>query len=721
MTPILAIRRPRRVGLARASAGAGALCLCAALTEAAPALAQSAAAKPKDDPTTIVVTGRNFVVEEAGAATKSPTPIIETPQAVSVVDSDFINTLKLRTVAEALNYTSGVRSQAFGSDTRIEYYQLRGFANQNFVKDGLVLYNSGPFLAWTTPAEGIDRLEVLKGPSSVLYGGGSAGGLVDIVSKAPVRRRVIGLEAGVDEYDSAYGSADIGGPVSDTLAVRAVGLVRRGDTQVELAKDDRTYGALSLGWTPVAGTTLTLRGSYTRDRSNRPTGFIPYAGFVTPLADGRRIPIDLFVSDPSVDHYDRDQYEVGYTLNTKLGNGLSFVSNGRYARIDLTYAGLYGDFTGNPVLAGGRYYLTRSNARQNAWLDNITVDNHLAAALATGPLAHKVLAGLDYSFSRTASANAQGTAPRLDIFAPAYDVPIPALGPSTTTRQKLDQTGLYVQDQVKAGGFVALLSARRDRVGITATSAAGAVTRGEPERTTYRAGLVYVSPIGLAPYVSYATSFTPVIGVEAATGRFYRPETGRSWEVGLRYQAKAFPLLATASLFTIDRDGVLAANPQPGFPANQSQFGLQRSRGGEVEVQARPWRTLNITASLTSFDIRNRRGAAATIGKAPTATPEFTASAFADYTLPEGTFLAGFGFGAGVRHVGRSFANTLNTLVVPYATVFDAALHYQLGPFRLAANVSNLFNKAYVAACPSAGTCYAANLRRATFSLGYRL
>lgn len=686
--------------------------------QAQPALADDS---PQSNPDTIVVTGRNLVVEQATTATKSATPIIETPQAVSVVDGEFIATLNLRTVAEALNYTSGVRSQAFGSDTRIEYYQLRGFASQNFFKDGLVLYNSGPFLSWTTPAEGIERLEVLKGPSSVLYGSGSAGGLVNIVSKGPVRSPVVAAEAGVDEYGSAYGSADLGGPISDTLAVRAVGLVRRGDTQVELAKDNRTYGALSLGWTPTSDTSLTLRGSYTRDRSNRPTGFIPYAGSVTPLADGRKIPIDLFVSDPLVDRYDRDQYEVGYTLETKLGDALSFVSNGRYARIDLTYAGLFGNFTGNPALSGGRYFLNRSNSRQDAYLDNITVDNHLAGTFATGPLAHTVTAGIDYSFSKTQSTNRMGTAPRLDIFDPQYGVTIPALGALSTTRQKLDQTGLYVQDQIKAGGFVALLSARQDWVGITATNAARVVTRGEPNRTSYHAGLVYVTDVGFAPYVSYATSFTPVIGVEAATGNYYRPETGKSWEVGLRYQAKAIPLLATASLFTIDRDGVLAPNPVAGFPTNQSQLGLQRSRGGEVEVQARPTRTFNVTASLTAFDIKNRRGVATTIGKAPTATPEFTASAFADYTQPEGTFLAGLGFGAGVRHVGKSYADTINTLVVPSATVFDAALHLEFGTFRAAVNVSNLFDKAYVAACPSAGTCYSANLRRATFSLGYRL
>ncbi|QNA85482.1 TonB-dependent siderophore receptor [Sphingomonas sp. So64.6b] len=672
-----------------------------------------------DDKTAIVITGHRLAADRAVGATKVNAPILEAPQAISVVEDAFINMLKLRTVAEALNYTSGVRSQASGSDTRIEYYQLRGFASSNFFKDGLALYNSGAFLSWTTPAEGIERLEILKGPASVLYGSGSAGGLVNIASKAPLRTRLARIEAGVDEYGSAYASADFGGPIRDTLAFRAIGLVRRGDTQVEMAEDNRSYGALALAWTPLPDTKLTLRGSYTGDRSNRPTGFVPYAGFVTPLPDGRKIPIDLFVSDPSVDPYDRNQYEVGYTLESQLSKAIRLVSNGRYGRIDLTYAGLYGAFTGNPVPASGRYYLNRAYSRQDAWLDNIAFDNHVEASFATGPLTHDLLVGIDDSFSTTASVVAAGAAPRLDIFDPQYGVTIPAPDATMTMRQKLDQTGLYVQDRIKLGRLVALLSARHDWIGITAISATGAITHGQPSKATYRAGISYVTPFGLASYLSYATSFTPVIGVEAATGNFYRPETGASWEAGIKFQPQSLRMIATASLFTIERDGVLVSNPVAGFPANQSQLGRVRSRGGEVEVQVRPVPTLSLTASLTAFNTENRAGAPSSVGKTPTATPELTASGYVDFTFPKDGLVPGLGFGAGVRHVGESYADVANTLIVPSATVYDAALHYTFARFKAAVNISNLFDEAYVAACPSAGVCYAANLRRATFSLAY--
>ena len=699
-----------------------AVSLIALTASAAPAAAQNTETSEgeTDSRTTIVVTGESFVGDEVVSANKDGGDILTTPQAISVVEDDFIDALNLRTMSEALNYTSGVRSQSFGSDTRIEYYQIRGFRNENLYKDGLVLTNSGAFLSWTTPAEGIGRLEVLKGPSSVLYGGGSAGGIVNIVSKQPDGRRLAAVEIGADEYGSIYGSTDISAPLSDTLAVRANALVRRGNTQVELAEDNRTFGALALGWTPLPGTSLTLRGSYTRDRSQRPTGFLPYEGFVTPLPDGRRIPIDLFVSDPSVDRYDRDQYEVGYTLEANLSDKVRFVSNGRYAEIDLIYAGLFGQFAGNPVIEGDSVFITRGNSRQDASLDNVTIDNHLDGRFATGAVEHTLLGGVDYAWSETASAQASGGAPRLDVFAPVYGVTLPALGRPNVTAQKLDRTGIYLQDRLTLGGLTGLLSVRHDWIGSTSTSNGGAPAGQEDKQTTYRAGLSYLTSFGVAPFVSYSTSFTPVFGIDQASGEAYRPESGQALEAGIKYQAEDFPLLATASLFSIERDGVLVANPVPGFPRNQSQGGLVRSRGGEIEVQARPLETLNVTAALTAFDIENLEGDPALIGLDPPAGPEFAASAFVDYTLPPGSFLPGFGMGVGVRHTGQSYADAANTLVVPAATVFDAALHYDFANFRAAANVSNLFDKEYVAACPAAGTCYAANLRRATISLAYR-
>ncbi|QTD55840.1 TonB-dependent siderophore receptor [Parasphingorhabdus cellanae] len=670
---------------------------------------------------TIIVTAQRSNADEINSATKLDTPLIETPQAISIVDEDFIDAINARTVAESLNYTSGVRSQAFGSDTRIEYYQLRGFNNSSFFKDGLVLYNSGAFFSWTTPPEGIGRLEVLKGPSSVLYGSSNAGGLVNIVSKAPDRENSASLELGGDEYGTFYGSTDMSVTISDTVSIRSVGLIRRGQTQVQLAKDDRSYISASANWSPDQLTSFTLRTSYTGDRSNRPTGFIPYSGSVTPLSDGRRIPLDLFISDPRADRYDRDQYEIGYSFERELDQNLKIISHGRYAKLNLVYAGLFGSFRGNPEERDGQFFLNRGNSSLEGSLNNIAIDTQLIARFDTGPFNHALLVGIDYSRSDLESSRAFGSAPALNIFAPDYTLPLPPLASRSTTLQSVDQTGLYIQNQIKTGNFSLIVSGRHDYVNIETNENRGNITRGAPEKTSYRVGLVYVSDSGFAPYINYATSFTPLIGTDLSTGNFYQPETGRQYELGLRYQPENQPFALSASLFDIERDGVLVSDPVPGSPFNQSQGGRQRSRGGEVEVQMQAFQGFNLRASATAFDLVIRDGTEGEIGRTPAATPQITAAAYAEYMFFRSQFPGGFRLGAGARYTGNSYADTANTLKLNDALIFDLSLGYEIGALQVAVNISNLFNKRYFAACPSANTCYSGNFRRATFSLNFRI
>ena len=514
---------------------------------------------------------------------------------------------------------------------------------------------------------------------------------------------------------------DSGGPIVRSLSYRGIALIRGGDTQAHHAEDNRQYVMGALNWHPSAATSLTLRASATRDRDNRPTGFIPYRGAVKPLSDGRRIPTRLFVSDPAIDRYDRNQYELGYDFRQRLSPRVRFVSKSRYARLDLDYAGLYGQFSGNPVVMNGAYFLNRGNSRQIAGLKNATSDNRFVIDFDTGPLQHTVLAGVDYSRSRTAGRRAAGAAPPLNIFDPDYDLAIPPLGPDSHNRQILIQTGFYLQDQLKAGPWVLALSGRHDRLDITTAEGGTPAEIRAPAKNTYRAGLVYVADNGLAPYISYATSFMPVIGAERVSGSAYQPETGHQIETGLRYRPESLPITASAAIFDIRRSGVLIADPQPGFPFNRSQGGEQRSRGGELAVEASPWPALSVNAAVTAFDLETVRGEPGTLGKTPVAKPRIIAALFADYTVPGEARLGGLGFGAGVRYTGESYADDANTLSVPAATVFDTALHYNAGSFNIALNVSNVFNEHYIAACPSAGTCYVGSLRRATLSLEYRM
>jgi len=658
----------------------------------------------------VIVSSGRFADPFSATATKSAVPILEAPQSVSAVPSAFIDALNLRTVAEALNYTPGVRSQAFGSDPRIDYYQIRGFTSNALFKNGLLLLNSG-FSQWTTPPEGIERLDVLRGPSSVLYGGSNPGGLVNIVTRPPDGQRVRTAEAGADEFGTLYASGDLGGRLAEGLAGRAVGLLRAGETQ-NTARDDRAFGAFALGWTLDDRLSVVGRLSLQRDRAERPTGFLPYEGTVEPLDYGR-IPADLFISDPDLDVYDRDQVEVGYSVVWRATDRLTLRQNARAARLDLTYAGLFGLFSGNPLPENPRLIARGNSSLENAQ-DNLTLDTQAALEVTTGPLRHRLLAGIDVAHNALDNAQRVGGAPPLDVLDPDYAQPIPDLGPARETSQRIGQVGVYAQDAVRWGDVVLSAAGRHDWLDLSATAANGTESGSTPSNFSGRLGAVYVSPVGIAPYVSTSTSFTPLIGASDATGAFYQPETGAQVEAGVRVQPRGVPLLATAAAFTLTRDGVLVRAPTDEFPRNQEQAGEIRSRGVEASLTAAPVQGLTFTAAATGFRIENRAGDDA--GRRPTATPERLASAFADYRLGGGP-LAGLGGGLGVRFTGRSFADAENTLEVPSATVLDAALHYERNPLRLALNVSNLLDKEYVGACPGAGTCYYANVRRATLSL----
>jgi len=682
------------------------LCVCVS--------AQAQTATPPPDE--IIVTGRELPTFKPGSATKSDLPLMLAPQSISVISSETIDALNLRTTAEALNYAAGVRSQSFGSETRLDRFQIRGFRNSSQFKDGLLLYRAGAFLDWSTPAEGIGRIDVLRGPSSSLYGGGNAGGLVNIVSRRPVEAARTTLEVGADEYGSVYGSVDSNSTLGDAVAVRAVGLIRRGDTQVELAEDNRTYGMVTLATAVDDRVNLLLRGSYTGDRSNRPTGFVPYEGFVTKLPDGSQIPIDLYVSDPSADRFDRDQYELGGEARVDLGHDVEFVSNARYGKIDLIYSGLYGSFSGNPDFVNGRFVLNRGNSYLDASLENITVDNRLAWSAKTGRVSHDLMVGLDYSASDVQNEQQSASAPALDIFDPVYDIALPAFSRTVKSGQDLDRVGLYLQDEASVGRVIIVGSARHDWIDAETLSRGTTQVVNESE-TTYRIGVSYRTNFGLVPYVNHASSFLPVLGSSQATGEAFTPETGDAWEAGVKYEHPQGKASLTVGLFSINREGVVVSDPQPGLPRNQSQSGRQRSQGIDVDARLRPTDELTLSAALSAFDVQTREGPAIEIGKTPVAAPETLAALRADYTFADSSSLAGWEAGLGLRYTGRSYADTANLLEVPDATVLDARLAYQFGGWTVAANVSNLFDKEYVSACASAGTCYAANLRRATFSL----
>lgn len=672
----------------------------------------------------IVVTGAGgnawgpvdgYVAERSATGSKTDTPLLETPASVSVVGRPQMEDQAIRTVDEALRYSPGIRTQPYGTDTRFDWFFIRGFPayQDGLFRDGLSLFSTA-LAGWRAEPYGLERIEMLRGPSSFLYGGGSPGGLVNLVTKRPPEETLRSVEAGINEYGRAYGAFDIGGPLDDDgeWFYRLTALVHSGGTETEKAEDFRGFIAPSLTWKPNEDTTLTILASYQHDDLNQAAGFLPYLGTVKRASYGR-IPRDLFTSEPGYDKFVRNQAMIGYQLEHRFDDTWTVRQNFRFAHLDLYNDGMFG--VGYADAA--QTQLARLNYRTRPEVNFVTVDNQAEAKFDTGPLQHTMLFGLDYKRYQIDDDQASGPAAPLDIAHPHYGQwPGPA-SRYILNRQVMSQLGVYVQDQISWD----------DRWFLTATGRydwvtsdidnqlTGTGTSSDDGAFTGRIALLYKSDLGLAPYVSYATFFNPVVGTNFY-GEPFKPETGDQIEVGVKVQPEGMRSFLTAAVFDLRRENTTTTDPDNIL--NQVQTGEIRSRGVELEATASLAEGLDLIASYTRYDLEVTKSNDVNKGKAPIGVPQELGSLWLDYKVLHGAF-EGVGLGGGVRYVGASWADAANTLKVPASTVFDAAVSYGRDNWRVALNASNLFDRTYVAGCSGPTACYYGDGRTVKLTLGY--
>ncbi len=655
--------------------------------------------------------------------TKTDTPLMETPQAISVIGRDQIRDQNPGSFAAALRYAPGVRGETFGADTRNDWFKIRGFDAQDvgLFLDGLQL-QSFAFATWKFLPFGIERIDILRGPSAILYGGSGPGGLVNIISKTPpfVPRNTV--EAGVNSFGNGYVSFDLGGPLatpsgpSHELYYRLLGMVKGGDTQTAFTPDNHYFIAPSITYKPDIDTTLAILASASRN-DTRVQSFLPYVGTVVDAPFGR-IPTRLFASDPSTDRFRREQEMVGYQFEKNLTDSLTLRQNARFAHDDVQFQTLLGNgyVGGNPASA----LLSRFNDFAHDTANQGNLDSQLEYRFATGPVSHKALVGVDLKYYEIADLQAFDFAtPSLNLLNPSYGV---ALGfPATvfanqTITQK--QVGLYAQDQLKLGHFTLVLSGRNDWVDTIDNNRLAPSLNRDDSRFSGRAGLIYNTDMGIAPYVSYATSYNPIIGTNFVTGQLFAPETGVQTEVGVKVSPAGLNGYFGAALFDLKRQNVLTTNPANALQSIQT--GEVTSRGIELEAVANLTPELKVTGAFTNFHIFVSKDLnPALIGNAPTNTPSEIASLWGDYTFKSGPF-TGFGFGAGVRYNGVSYADNVNSLAVPAYVVGDAAIHYEMQNWRFALNVTNIGDQIYVGSCSTPNACFYGDRRRAVLSASYK-
>jgi iron complex outermembrane receptor protein len=665
-----------------------------------------------------------LVARRSATGTKTDTPINEIPQTINVVTAQQIEMTRATDINQALRYVPGFST--YSSDNRSDWYAaLRGFTPTLFV-DGLSVPNTLNLASWRVDPYMIDSLSVLRGPTSVLYGQGDPGAIVDVQSKLANGERIREIEVQVGNYARKQLAFDIGDKIDQdgTLSYRVVGVARDGNVQVGPKSDQRVALSPSIKWQPSAATSLTLYATYLQDWTDTASNFLPVSGTVWPNPNGV-ISNDLYVGDPNFDKYGKRQASVGYQFEHQFNDIWTVRQSARFMHLSTDDWSVYGGGLddADPTMAS----LTRYAGIFQYNYNRFDIDNQAQAKFRTGELDHTVLVGFEYNRQTTTDSEQLALAPDLNLFNPVYTPVTAAIFstdnayPRTDIKSSMDAFGVYLQDQIKWRRWVFTAGGRQDWSITSQNDLMGNTQQTQSDHAfSGRVGVTFLGDYGLSPYISYSTSFNPLLGVNLASGEIAAPTRGRQIEAGLRWQPPGKNLMLNAAIYQINQTNVATPNPADPTFSTYVQTGEVRSRGVELSAVGKLTHNLSIIAAYVYQDVKNIQANDDSLNKWPVdiPRPRQMASLWADWTWHTGV-LAGLGFGAGVRYQSSAAGASDNSISVPSYTLYDAAVHYDMRNWRFAVNATNIFNRSYVGGCQSASVCIYGNPRTVIASARY--
>jgi iron complex outermembrane receptor protein len=696
------------------------------LVATAPAHAQQPASA--DDLEEVIVTG---TLSRFGA-TKSDTPIMDLARSVSIETQQDLLDKGALNLADAYVYSAGVAGERYGFATRGDWLAVRGLDVPEYRDSLQALF--GNYNNTRPDIYTIEQVEILKGPASVLYGQGTAGGIVNIVSKTPRAGLGSELVAEAGNFGRQQLAADLNGSLGNSgdWLYRVVGVYRNSDTQVEEVQDDAIVFAPSLRWQPGDDTAITLLANIQRTDSDTGAQFHPVDGTLRPAPNGGEIPFDAYTGEPGFNRYDTDSESLTLLAEHQLNDTWSIESTARWTSGSSDYRQAWVAFSGGDRYArnpdGSLYgdgtvprtfYVAENSSEQYA------IDTRARARFATGDASHHLLVGVQYQDVETDTDTAYLYALGFDFATRGPDDgfgdrfwintlnPVPsgrfpdqalvdsffADTPAATT----EDLGLYINDHVTLGPWNLTLGLRYDEV----DTDTGATTQSDDALST-SVGLLYQSDLGIAPYVSYAESFEPVVGTDNFTNQALQPQEGEQVEYGIKYQSPAGNVVVTLARFDTEVSNL--PNPNSLVNAGSQQEGVSKVEGTELEAYLRLG-AFSLELNASRLDMENPDGFTFA------SVPEEQLSAWLGWR--PGGELAGLRAGAGIRYVGESWDGT-DSLRTPDYTLGDLMLGYTLGAWDLALNVRNVTDKEYMATCLARGDCFLGEARTVVGRFTYR-
>lgn len=660
----------------------------------APVRAQQAASATADAQTPTTLPGVSVTATRSGAKDglvtqgraaqvgKSSVSLQDTPFAANVVDVAQIRETGAKNIQDALLYTAGVYAGRYGFDTRGDWAAVRGLS-PSFYLDGL----RSSFGFYNKPRQDIytlEQIEVLKGPSSVLYGQAELGGIVNAVSKQPRKATHREVEVQAGSHDRKQIATDLTGALTadGQWLYRVVALKRDSGTQVDHVHDDAQVFMPSLTWQPSAATSVTLNYLHQQNKGQVSAQFLPSKGTIQPAPLGQ-IPTSAFAGEPGWDRYDTLQNEWTLLVKQQLSQQWRLNVSLRQTNTSSITREIYANTTTVPTDAG---VIARTIHTADRKTDVFAGDVRVEGRIDLGPTRHTISAGVDHQnayweeYNYNSFATGGGS---LNIYNPVYGfVNTAVLTWKDSPDNQIIQTGFYAMDHIEWDRWVLSVALRHDKArNRTWNIAPVADVELDNAATTGRVGLMY--RLGAwAPYVSYSEAFIPNLGLDNAGG-YLKPTTGEQKEAGVKYLSASGDTSAALAWFDIEQTNRVADGKEPG---GVEQVGA-RVLGWEAEVRHRlgDWEWL---ANLTNFDATDRQ-----TGKRLSSIAERTASAWTQYR-----FAGNWRAGLGVRHIG-TVTGALGLPEVPSVTLYDAMVGYASGPWDVRLDVKNLADKTYVSWC----------------------
>ncbi len=615
----------------------------------------------------------SVVAKELWVGGKVATSLQDTPASVSVITEKEIKQRGASTTEEVLEYTPGTLTGYWATDDRNDYFKIRGMDATTY-RDGLTL---GSMRGVREDSYAFERVEVIRGANSTLFGPADPGGSINFVSKRPKFEAFGNAYATYGSNDHKEVGIDVGDVLNDdeTLAYRVTGKVQDADREYDYSKDDSGFIMGGLTWEPTLDTSATLIVDYLKSDSTPNSGGAPF---------DKEYDRSSFFGEPDFNYHDVERTNISAQISHNVSRRFKVTSSMRYSDLTDNYGYTYlsdsASRTGTTVNRG--YLASDSSAEQ--------FNGNLLGQydVTFGRLDSSTVFGIEYQDATSTGLSSYGSAASIDVANPVYTGAPASL--TVYQNKKTDsqtKAALVQQNFAWNDKYILTVGARHDDIELSESNYYNnSESSSDFSEDTFRAAFTYKFNDQVSAYISQVESVSPPsIGTSIVRGE--------QTEVGAKYAPSNMNALFSIAVYDLVKNNVNIAVTQDDGTISREVVGKNQVKGLDLEARAELTQQLSLIAGYSFMDSKvveddNYEGNDFAI------TPEHTASVWGHYTLPR----QDMSFGLGARYIGEYYFNAANTKKSESVVLFDASFGYDITPAtQLALNVSNLTDKQYVA------------------------